>query len=61
MQRLGLEWLFRMAQEPRRLAPRYLKTNTAFAAILLKAILAGQLSAASRARPSLVSDQSAPN
>jgi N-acetylglucosaminyldiphosphoundecaprenol N-acetyl-beta-D-mannosaminyltransferase len=30
MQRLGLEWLFRLAQEPRRLFSRYLKTNTRF-------------------------------
>src|SRR5262249_2013490 len=29
-QRLGLEWLFRVAQEPRRLGRRYLTTNTAF-------------------------------
>lgn len=29
-QRLGLEWLYRVAQEPRRLAGRYLKTNVAF-------------------------------
>jgi N-acetylglucosaminyldiphosphoundecaprenol N-acetyl-beta-D-mannosaminyltransferase len=30
MQRSGLEWLFRLCMEPRRLAPRYLKTNTMF-------------------------------
>jgi N-acetylglucosaminyldiphosphoundecaprenol N-acetyl-beta-D-mannosaminyltransferase len=30
MQRLGLEWLFRLAQEPRRLFRRYLITNTRF-------------------------------
>lgn len=30
MQRLGLEWLHRLAQEPRRLGPRYLDTNAAF-------------------------------
>jgi N-acetylglucosaminyldiphosphoundecaprenol N-acetyl-beta-D-mannosaminyltransferase len=30
MQRYGLEWLFRLASEPRRLAWRYLKTNTVF-------------------------------
>jgi len=30
-QRAGLEWLYRVLQEPRRLAGRYLKTNVAFA------------------------------
>jgi N-acetylglucosaminyldiphosphoundecaprenol N-acetyl-beta-D-mannosaminyltransferase len=30
MQRLGLEWLFRLLSEPRRLAGRYLVTNTRF-------------------------------
>lgn len=30
MQRLGLEWLHRLASEPRRLGWRYLDTNTAF-------------------------------
>lgn len=30
MQRLGLEWLFRVAQEPRRLVGRYVTTNTRF-------------------------------
>ena len=31
MQRSGLEWLFRLGTEPRRLGPRYLKTNPLFA------------------------------
>jgi len=30
MQAAGLEWLFRMAQEPRRLAPRYVRYNPRF-------------------------------
>ena len=30
MQRYGLEWLFRLKQEPRRLAHRYLICNTLF-------------------------------
>ncbi len=30
MQQLGLEWLFRLAQEPRRLARRYAVTNSQF-------------------------------
>lgn len=29
-QRVGLEWLYRLLQEPRRLARRYLLTNTLF-------------------------------
>ena len=32
MQRLGLEWLFRMAQEPRRLWKRYARYNPLFVA-----------------------------
>lgn len=30
MQRSGLEWFFRLCTEPRRLGPRYLKTNPRF-------------------------------
>jgi N-acetylglucosaminyldiphosphoundecaprenol N-acetyl-beta-D-mannosaminyltransferase len=45
IQAAGLEWLFRTVQEPLRLAPRYLKTNAAFAAILARALLAKHLSA----------------
>ena len=30
MQRVGLEWLFRLMQEPRRLAKRYLVNNPLF-------------------------------
>lgn len=35
-QRLGLEWLFRLAQEPRRLLRRYAVGNTAFVALVLR-------------------------
>lgn len=35
MQRLGLEWLHRLVQEPRRLARRYLADGLPFAAVLL--------------------------
>lgn len=31
LQRSGFEWLFRLVTEPRRLGPRYLRTNPAFA------------------------------
>jgi N-acetylglucosaminyldiphosphoundecaprenol N-acetyl-beta-D-mannosaminyltransferase len=36
MQRSGLEWLYRTLQEPRRLAWRYIVTNTIFLYMLLK-------------------------
>lgn len=34
VQRLGFEWLFRVAQEPRRLWRRYYETNTAYVGLL---------------------------
>ncbi|HEY5805575.1 MAG TPA: WecB/TagA/CpsF family glycosyltransferase [Lysobacter sp.] len=37
MQRSGLEWLFRVIQEPRRMWKRYLTTNLAFAGMLARA------------------------
>jgi N-acetylglucosaminyldiphosphoundecaprenol N-acetyl-beta-D-mannosaminyltransferase len=39
MQTSGLEWLFRLLQEPRRLGPRYLKTNWQYAIILILSLL----------------------
>lgn len=36
MQSRGLEWLFRLSREPRRLAPRYLRDNPAFVAAFLR-------------------------
>ena len=41
-QRLGLEWAFRMKQEPRRLARRYLRGNAEFVALLLAAVARGE-------------------
>lgn len=35
VQRLGLEWLYRLVQEPRRLLKRYVVTNTRFLALLV--------------------------
>ena len=35
-QRLGLEWLYRALQEPRRLGRRYLSTNVAFVALVAR-------------------------
>lgn len=39
MQRNGLEWLFRVSQEPRRMWKRYLVTNTIFIVLLAKELL----------------------
>lgn len=36
MQRLGLEWAFRLAQEPRRLMRRYVVTNSEFVVLTLR-------------------------
>jgi N-acetylglucosaminyldiphosphoundecaprenol N-acetyl-beta-D-mannosaminyltransferase len=38
MSRSGLEWLFRLAQEPRRLAKRYLLDDPKFASILYRTL-----------------------
>jgi N-acetylglucosaminyldiphosphoundecaprenol N-acetyl-beta-D-mannosaminyltransferase len=39
MMRAGLEWLFRLASEPRRLARRYLKHNPRFVVLFLTQLL----------------------
>jgi N-acetylglucosaminyldiphosphoundecaprenol N-acetyl-beta-D-mannosaminyltransferase len=39
MQRAGLEWFYRFAQEPLRLGPRYLRTNARFAALLARELV----------------------
>lgn len=46
LQRLGLEWLFRLVQEPLRLGPRYAVTNARLAWVLARTLL----SPSSRAR-----------
>lgn len=38
-QRLGLEWAYRFAQEPRRLARRYVNTNLRFIGMVLRGVL----------------------
>jgi N-acetylglucosaminyldiphosphoundecaprenol N-acetyl-beta-D-mannosaminyltransferase len=38
-QRAGMEWAFRLIQEPRRLAKRYIPTNTAFIALTMREII----------------------
>lgn len=40
MQHLGLEWLYRLLQDPWRLAGRYLYTNAIFALLVARALLA---------------------
>lgn len=45
MQRLGLEWAYRLLQEPRRLWRRYLATNARFIWMLTRALLTGRGSA----------------
>jgi N-acetylglucosaminyldiphosphoundecaprenol N-acetyl-beta-D-mannosaminyltransferase len=40
MQRSGLEWLYRLMQEPRRLWRRYLRTNVRFSLLLLRELTA---------------------
>ena len=39
MQRSGLEWLFRLLSEPRRLGPRYLTNNPAFVVLMGRQLL----------------------
>jgi N-acetylglucosaminyldiphosphoundecaprenol N-acetyl-beta-D-mannosaminyltransferase len=39
MQRAGMEWVFRLAQEPKRLFKRYFSTNTKFSWLLVKSML----------------------
>lgn len=41
-QRLGLEWLFRLLQEPRRMFRRYAVTNTRFLVLVGRALLTGR-------------------
>ena len=42
LQKLGLEWAFRLAQEPRRLWRRYLVTNAAFVTLVCAELVLGQ-------------------
>jgi N-acetylglucosaminyldiphosphoundecaprenol N-acetyl-beta-D-mannosaminyltransferase len=47
MMRCGLEWIFRLASEPRRLAGRYLKNNPRFVALFILHWMTGDLAEAS--------------
>ncbi|WP_245286708.1 WecB/TagA/CpsF family glycosyltransferase [Bradyrhizobium sp. ARR65] len=52
LQHLGLEWLYRVYQEPGRMWWRYAKTNTLFAGVLAQAIVRQSLGIAPRASSS---------
>ncbi len=54
VQRSGLEWAFRVAQEPRRLWQRYLTTNLAYAGILLRLPFGQRPPSAHRIAPNAV-------
>lgn len=49
LQRLGLEWLYRVYQEPGRMWWRYAKTNSLFAGLLAQAVVRQRLGVAPRA------------
>jgi N-acetylglucosaminyldiphosphoundecaprenol N-acetyl-beta-D-mannosaminyltransferase len=53
MQRIGLEWLFRLLQEPRRMWRRYLVTNSVFIFLILRQLIHDRLtlSTTSKERP----------
>lgn len=53
MQRLGLEWLHRLAQEPRRMAGRYLRTNAVFLGLVLRELVRRRLAGRPVVRASL--------
>jgi N-acetylglucosaminyldiphosphoundecaprenol N-acetyl-beta-D-mannosaminyltransferase len=42
MQKIGMEWFFRLVQEPRRLFARYLVTNAQFMFLMSKHLLSGR-------------------
>lgn len=50
MQKAGLEWLFRLVQEPRRMWRRYLFSNTEYAFLLARALLGLPLPPANECR-----------
>jgi N-acetylglucosaminyldiphosphoundecaprenol N-acetyl-beta-D-mannosaminyltransferase len=52
LQRIGLEWAYRLLQEPRRLGSRYLRTNGRFAWMVLRALLTRRGSVADVEAPS---------
>lgn len=59
LQRAGLEWAYRLAQEPRRLARRYGITNARFAWMVLRALVTRRGSAAVSPAPAAPSASAA--
>jgi N-acetylglucosaminyldiphosphoundecaprenol N-acetyl-beta-D-mannosaminyltransferase len=53
MQRMGLEWLFRLSQEPKRLFKRYATTNSYFIYLVLKEKLSSRKSKNKSSRANL--------
>ena len=53
MERSGLEWLFRLLKEPKRLFKRYLYTNSYFIFLLLGALLKKQVNKESKSNTSI--------
>jgi N-acetylglucosaminyldiphosphoundecaprenol N-acetyl-beta-D-mannosaminyltransferase len=51
VQAIGMEWLFRVAQEPRRLWRRYYDTNTAYAGLLLAEFWKRRVRSGAASRP----------
>ena len=50
MQRVGLEWFFRVAQEPRRLGRRYAVTNSQFIGLVARELVRSRLTGRRRGR-----------
>jgi UDP-N-acetyl-D-mannosaminuronic acid transferase (WecB/TagA/CpsF family) len=48
MQRMGLEWLFRLSQEPRRLWRRYIWNNPAYLGLLAAQVVASRFGRGTR-------------
>ena len=42
MQEAGLEWFHRMVKEPRKMAGRYARTNSAYAMLILRTLISGK-------------------
>jgi N-acetylglucosaminyldiphosphoundecaprenol N-acetyl-beta-D-mannosaminyltransferase len=57
MQEAGLEWLYRLVREPRRLWKRYVSTNSLFIFLLVKALLRRQKTFTTACKPVKEVDQ----
>jgi len=59
-QRIGCEWLYRLLQEPVRLGPRYLRTNTAFMRLVLVEMFSTKSSGSVTALPAAAREPVSP-